>query len=183
MSSRIRLRIPMYHFVHLSPLGKRTILYGFLRGLKIRDYAPNLYALLGKSGLIQWQIDLYGDSALNLLRRLNLRHGEKVEARTIVLQHHGRPWSRSGKIYRNFRTKIDSQTEKTVAAAAQAYERRGERKREKEESFNKKVHATHLLHGQGSSKSEIARKMHCSLRTVYRRLKRYKLMGNSEDDR
>lgn len=106
-----------------------------------------------------------------------------MEARAIVLHHHGRPWSRSGKIYRNFRTKIDKQTEETVAAAARAYERRGERKREKEERFNKKVHATHLLHGQGYVKPEIADKMHSSLRTVYRRLKRYKLMGSPEDER
>lgn len=151
----------------------KVILSDFQQGLKARGLDAKLYALRGKGGRIQWQLEVHEQNALRLLPLLKLRHGEKLTAKNIVLQNHERPWPVAGSVYKSFRSEVREERNACIQAAQEAYLHRGERKERRSEELRKRMLLAYSLRNKGSSIAQIGRALGCSQRTVYRWLSRY----------
>ncbi len=152
---------------------KYEIMNDFQLGLLLRDYRTGLYPGEHK-GKILWTLFTFGDSALNLLSNLRLRHREKLGARRIVNEYHGKPWVIGGPVYRAHRQSIRIERAELGAIAQQRYLLRAQRRLDKARIWRSKVEASFPLIAEGHSMEVLAEKLGCSLRTAYRRLEKYR---------
>jgi hypothetical protein len=144
------------------------MLTSFQVGLREKGYRAQVYALTEKDGSIQWQLEVVGKEAIKLLRRLDFRHDEKMEAKVPVQSYTGKPWSEVGPMYGAFRERINKGRDRCVDAARKAFSLRFKRKKQKAGLLRTKMVKAKKLWNTGHEPESIVKSFGRSLRTVYR---------------
>jgi hypothetical protein len=152
------------------------LMNGFTRGLVSRGQNANLFALRHEK--IQWQTEVNGQYALKLLPNLGFRHREKIAGKQIAMANDRKPWSVAGPLYLSHRARIRSERDALETIAAKRFSARGERRQRRKEIFTQKLESSFPLFAKGLTVQEVAGLLHCSIRTAYRRMEKFK---NSED--
>jgi hypothetical protein len=150
----------------------RRLMQDFTSGLISRGHRGGLYALHGEK--IQWQLEVNGRYALKLLPNIGFRHKEKIAGRQIAMANDRKPWSVAGPMYLSHRARIKFERDELEAIAAKRWLARGERKQRRKEIFRQKVESTFPLLAKGLTVQEVGEALHCSTRTVYRRVEKFK---------
>jgi hypothetical protein len=148
------------------------IMSHFLRGLRLRDHSANLYAINGPE--VQWQLELFGVSALDLLPNVTFRHREKILRKQLASKFNAQPWSTAGPLYKAHREVIRLERDLLGGVAERRYRLREKRKQHKMEIWRSKVEAAFPVIAQGLSIEEVAEKLGCSIRTAYRRKEKFR---------
>jgi hypothetical protein len=126
-----------------------------------------VYALRAKK--VQWQLGVYGQSALKLLPNIGFRHREKIVGRQIATTQHRSPWGIAGPLYAAHRRAILVERSALEVIAAKRYSLRDDRRQRKSEIFRERVESAYELFSRGLRVEEVARILNCSARTAYRR--------------
>ncbi len=142
----------------------QKILQDFRKGLEKLGYKS--YLLKKENKYKELEIKL--TSARNLLKKLKIKHPEKVEARKILLKLENKPWNKSHETYKGFRRKIKKERDRFTKKAEQEYSKRGVRKAKKKELFNRKKEAVLEIYKKGVKIKEILEKKGISERTFFR---------------
>jgi hypothetical protein len=150
----------------------RQMIHSFQRGLISRGYNAPVYALHGDK--IQWQLEVNGQHALQLLPNIRFRHREKIVGRQIAMTHDRSPWGIAGPLYAAHRRAILVERNALEAIAARRYDLRDDRKRRKSAIFKQRVESSFELFAKGIGIEEVARALNCSIRTTYRRKERFR---------
>ncbi|MDV3276995.1 MAG: helix-turn-helix domain-containing protein [Nitrososphaerales archaeon] len=148
--------------------------------LRCRGYPANLEAREYSRGALIYEVSVRGVKALNLLRKLNLRHREKVLARSIVLHASHSPKHSLGS-YRRFRRQLELERDAYVLSAIEEYRKRKCRKAKRVRAFERVTANAVMMRREGLTIEEIAKSLNRSKRTVYRLLGRKTRYGIPEE--
>jgi CRP-like cAMP-binding protein len=89
-----------------------------------------------------------------------------------------KPWSIAGPLYLSYRAIIRSEREVLETMAAKRWRARDEKKQQRKEIFRRRLESSFPLFAKGLTVQEVAQTLDCSVRTAYRRMKRFR---NKED--
>ncbi len=136
-----------------------------------RGYRPGASTKIFADGTRCYEVRLNGKSAIRLLKRLKLRHPEKIEARRIALLSEKNSIE-AGDSYVAHRLRIRGERSICVNEAQVAFEHRGERREHRREAFRALIERASELRLEGHSIAETGTTLGRSERTVYRLLRR-----------
>jgi hypothetical protein len=140
-------------------------------GLISRRYRVSVQTRVEGDEMPRYQISVNGTAAVRLLKRLDLRHQEKVEARTIAIESQ-RNKSSAILEYAALRLRIKKERDQCVEEARVAFAKRGERESRKTAVYIELAVKAGLLRSKGVSIRAIGKSLGKSERTVYRLLRR-----------
>ena len=147
----------------------KQIVESFGDGLVSGGFRGRIYELVC-NGASQYELEVAGQDAVELLPLLRFRHPEKIAAKRLVLKYHGTPWEVAGDQYRQFRKRIKRQRDEFVKLAETAFHVWPMRKEQMRVELKRRVRETCVLRTSGLMISQISEKLGCSERTVYRHL-------------
>jgi len=149
----------------------RKLMLDFTKGLTSRGYRAPLHALHGEK--VQWQLEVHGRQALELLPKIGFRHREKIEGRRLAMEYNSRPWSIAGPLYLSYRAAIKAERDQLSFIAMKRFQSRGERRRLRKEMLRQKLESSFPLFAKGLTAQEVADELHFSIRTAYRRKEKF----------
>ncbi len=147
---------------------QRTI-ESFREGLVSAGFDARSYELVW-NGTPQYELEVAGKDAVQLLPLLRFRHAEKIAAKQLVLKYHGTPWDVAGKLYGRFRDRIKRQRDEFVKLAETAHNVWPMRREWRRDELERQVREAYALRTNGLGTSQIMEQLGCSERTVYRYL-------------
>lgn len=91
-----------YAFFSVSNKNRR-ICNDFLVGLQERGFSSHVYNHPRSDGSPQWELEVHGANAVEVVQKLDFRHPEKVAAKIMTIGSDRGPWVKVGPTYKALR--------------------------------------------------------------------------------
>lgn len=149
-----------------------------LRSLVERGYRGSIQTRTYPDGTHCHDVSLSGKSAIRLLKRLRLRHPEKIEARQIALAYESSPYQARTN-YLSFRQRIRLERDACIEEARTTYDRRDEKRLTRRADYDVMLGRAVQMWSDGETIPRIGTTLGRSQRTIYRLLRRNRV-GNGK---